>query len=60
MDRDRKDATPISGERSSDFEEEIGVVAVGAGHSVDDLDLVVDALGQIERGHWQCARMPGR
>ena len=35
-----------SGERISDLEEEVGVVAKAIGHSLDDLDLVVDALEQ--------------
>jgi hypothetical protein len=40
-------SSPISGERRSDLEEEIGVIAVALGHALDDLDLVVDALDEV-------------
>lgn len=37
-------SSPISGERSPDFEEEVLVITEAVGHPLDDFDLVVDAL----------------
>jgi hypothetical protein len=33
-----------SGKGGADFQKEVGVVAEAVGHSLDDLDLVVDAF----------------
>jgi hypothetical protein len=45
--KEKNGSSPNSGERGPDLEEEVGVVAEAIGHSLDDLDLVVDALDQV-------------
>lgn len=51
MDESWKALPPASGiARRCVKNQEIGVVAVAAGHALDDLDLVVDALAQVGTG----------
>ena len=40
-------SSPNSGEGRPDLEEEVGIVAEAVSHSLDDLDLVVDALDEV-------------
>src|SRR5690606_8094256 len=40
----KKGSSRFTGERGSDFEEEVVGVAVAVGHALDDLDAVVDAF----------------